>query len=33
MKKVLRYGQRDTERERVGRLVGVSGDICFDVVI
>lgn len=32
MKKVLRYGQRDTVRER-GRLVGVSGDICFDVVI
>lgn len=30
MKKVLRYGQRNRER---GVLVGVSGDICFDVVI
>lgn len=32
MKKVLRYGQKEKESEG-GRLVGVSGDICFDVVI
>lgn len=34
MKKVLRYGQKEKKSEGGdGSIVGVSGDICFDVVI